>query len=62
MPRIKTVDSKCFDLACHFLDELRHVPDGDRMALAIEIQQVVEDWIEAYGDHPHPDSQFGVGA
>ena len=49
----KTVDTKCFDLACHFLDDLENeghrIPDGDRMALAQEIQGVIEDWIMAYG-------------
>lgn len=48
----KTVDTKCFDLACHFLDELENegtrIPDGDRMELAQEIQDVIEDWILAY--------------
>ena len=50
MPRTRTVDEKTFELACHFLDDLPHVPDGDRMALAIEIQSLIEDWIEAYGE------------
>lgn len=48
----KTVDTKCFDLACHFLDELEaegnRIPDGDRMALAQEIQGLIEDWMLAY--------------
>lgn len=47
-----SVDTKCFDLACHFLDDLENeghrIPDGDRMALAQEIQDVIEDWILAY--------------
>lgn len=50
---VKTVDPKTFELACHFLDDMEakgdRVPDGDRMALAIEIQSVIEDWLEAYG-------------
>jgi len=50
---VKTVDLKSFELACHFLDDMEaagdRVPDGDRMALAIEIQNVIEDWLEAYG-------------
>lgn len=52
----KTVDQKTFELACHFLSDLENegyrIPHGHRMALAIEIQQVIEDWIEAYGAKP----------
>jgi len=42
----KTYDTKCADLADHFLQDTPHLwTDGRVAALAAEIQQTVEDFI-----------------
>ena len=52
---VKTFDSKCYELAEHFLSDLDHPPTATNLAdekkqaeaLAICIQQAVEDWFDA---------------
>ena len=40
----KTHDSKCFDLACHFLSDVEARPD-EHDDLAQVIQDAIEDWL-----------------
>lgn len=42
----KTFDSKCLELAEHFLSGSPNVTDDEKRRLAIAIQTAVEDWIE----------------
>lgn len=50
MPRTWTYDSKCFDLAEHFIGD--GPPESAARArceaLAIEIQHTIEDWEQTY--------------
>lgn len=47
----KTFDPKCWDLACHFLDDVPGVTDEARTELARDLQQACED---ACGDAVWP--------
>lgn len=58
MPREKTYDCKCFDLAEFFLeDEATGMnTEANRRALAIEIQEAIEDFLlTARGNYEPPD-------
>jgi hypothetical protein len=47
-PRTATFDTKCFDLAEHFLaDEPRKFTDAEHRDLAGTIQIAIEDWLAA---------------
>lgn len=40
----RTFDSKCWDLACHFLADLPDATDEDRIELAVDFQALADDY------------------
>lgn len=54
-----TYDTKCWDLACHFLADVPHATDDDRAQLARDLQQTAED---AISDLEPEDCCPGCGA
>ncbi len=41
----KTHDSKCFDLAAHFLADIKGCTEAEHDDLAQHIQDAIEDWL-----------------
>jgi hypothetical protein len=41
-------DSKCFDLATHFLDDVEDLPFGQRAAFERQLAQVIQNAIEDF--------------
>ncbi len=46
----KSHDSKCFDLACHFLADFEDRTDDEHDELAQVIQDAIEDWLSDRGN------------
>jgi hypothetical protein len=46
MPKTKTFDPKCHDLAQHFAGDLDGITEEEINDLAHDIQVSIEDWIE----------------
>lgn len=52
---VKSYDSKCADLADHFLQDMPHLWNDRRIhELALEIQQAIEDYIAQEQDNYEP--------
>ena len=59
-PRPKTYDTKCYELAEHFLQDEPHLDTEKRRdALASLIQATIEPWIESELDNYEPPSPPG---
>jgi hypothetical protein len=59
--RRKTFDSKCFDLAEHFLSDYGNVRHMDKVNLACDIQQAIEQFFEDYEPLLHDYDQSAGG-
>jgi len=64
--RQPSVDTKCFDLAQHFLADVPGHTEAQAMELAGAIQQTIEDWLpgieEDVAEERRNNGALGVGA
>lgn len=60
--RKKTYDSRCYDLASIFLEDVPGALDDQCKELAAEIQQTIEDWIADYQRNYEPPDPPGFEA
>lgn len=59
----KTYDAKCFDLAESFLEDEPHFnTEAKRHALALRIQEAIEDFMDAARDNYEPSDPPGFEA